>query len=273
MFISRGVCIWQSIYQLVHFSSLYKKYSILNSLGSSHKLIGDLVELALDGQINLRCTPLDHKSSNESLVNDRDDLHISGTAEFLELLGNEELLLLLKLDSRAEGGHSGVSEFAVLGFECLADFRNGIHSVLVDENVKEVDGVRVETALGSNALDQILLLLLVEGGVGQEVLNVGIFLHHRGKGIDIGVDGLKGALGLCKTNESVGVRSTNSVVLYLQRGKGEKLEIGHVSKIEYFPRRSHLYIQMSINMKMCVFDGTRSAPSMYQSLAAKATRS
>ena len=195
-------------------------YYYLNSVGSGNQFSRDLVELPLHRQVDMRCPPLHNKASNQGFINHRHNLHVSRTAEFLELLSDQKLLLLLQLHCRSKGGDHGIGQLAVLGLKGIADFRNSVNAVLIDEQVQEVDGVLVETALGSHTLDQILLPGLGEGGVGQEVLDVGVVLHDRAEGVNVGVDGLQGALGLGKVDQGVGVRCANGLIGELQRGVG-----------------------------------------------------
>ena len=92
-----------------------------------------------------------------------------------------------------------------------ANFRNGVHSVLVDQKIEEVNGVFIESRFGSNPLDEVLLLILVDGGVREEGLDILTLLHVRRKSIHVGMNGLKSVFGLSKIDEGIGIRSSNDV--------------------------------------------------------------
>jgi hypothetical protein len=60
--------------------------------------------LSPDGEVDLAAAVLHHKASNEALVDDGLELDVLAASQLLKLLGNQELLLLLQLDSAAQGG-------------------------------------------------------------------------------------------------------------------------------------------------------------------------
>ena len=72
--------------------------------------LGHLLNLAADGQVNLAGAVLDNEASNQGGVNHGLELDVLGASELLELLGNQELLLLLKLDGRAQDRDLRVQE-------------------------------------------------------------------------------------------------------------------------------------------------------------------
>ena len=65
----------------------------------------DALDGALDGEVDLAGAVLDDEAGDQALVELGLELDVLGASELLELLGNDQLLLLLELDGRADGGH------------------------------------------------------------------------------------------------------------------------------------------------------------------------
>lgn len=136
------------------------------------QLRGDLVQLALHRQVNLRGTVLDNKAGNQRLVDLGLELDVFGSGKLLELLRDQKLLLLLELDGGTDHGHLRVGEAAVELLEGDKDLVGGDEAVVVDEEAQKVERRGVEAGLSSQALQELLLLRGRDAGVGQELLDV-----------------------------------------------------------------------------------------------------
>ena len=156
-----------------HLSLLTQKWKNQNLNLRRRQLVGDLVELALDRQVDLRRAVLDDEAGDQRLVDLGLELDVLRAGQLLELLRDQELLLLLELDGRAHDGDLRVGQAAVELLEGDEDLVGGDEAVVVDEQAEEVERRGVEAGLRAEALEEVLLLLGGDAGVGEELLDVG----------------------------------------------------------------------------------------------------
>jgi hypothetical protein len=74
----------------------------LHRTGRRHQLALDAVELALDRKVDHVIAKLDHEAADECWVDDRLDLDVLAVGPLLQVLGDLELLVLLKASCALE---------------------------------------------------------------------------------------------------------------------------------------------------------------------------
>ena len=87
----------------------------------------------------------------------------------------------------------GVGGLAVEVLELLDDVLDVLNALLVDEEVEEVGGEGVEVSLLAELRDDVLLGLVLHGGVGEEGTDGRVGSHVGSDGLHVAVDGLERA--------------------------------------------------------------------------------
>lgn len=194
----------------------------------------ELLNLARDGHVNVTGTVLavgDDEAAEEGGVDLGLELDVLGAGHLLDLLGDHELLLVLELDSGGHGGNLGVSLGAVERLELLGDGVELTDAGLVNEKVEEVGGEGVERSLLAELGEDVLLVLALHGGVGEEGAHGGVGSHVRGEGLDVAVDGVESLGVSARLDEGGGVAASDGASREDDHG-ATGLSLAHLHSLE-----------------------------------------
>ena len=111
--------------------------------------------------------------------------------------------------------HLGVSLGAVERLELLGDGVELTDAGLVNEKVEEVGGEGVERSLLAELGEDVLLVLALHGGVGEEGAHGGVGSHVGGDGLDVAVDGVESLGVSARLDEGGGVAASDGASLWM----------------------------------------------------------